>query len=202
MTIERYRKSSSKERIQYLTMRHPLTILFGYFTVFIFGMCIVPMMDNIKAHRDSLWAIIIHILLYTVMLLTVGLVNAFFALFLPLFIAGAIGSYLFYVQHNFPQVTFIEKEGWSYEGAALESSSFCKMGAFMNYMTANIGYHHIHHLNSKIPFYRLPEVYAKMPELQNSRSTSLNPMEIIRCLSLKIWDVEKQKLVSLKEAAV
>lgn len=202
MTTERYRKSSSKERIQYLIMRHPLTILSGYFTVFVFGMCIVPMMDNIKAHRDSLFALILHVLLYAVLLPTVGLANTFFVLFLPLFIAGAIGSYLFYAQHNFPQVTFIEKEGWSYEGAALESSSFCKMGPFMNYMTANIGYHHIHHLNSKIPFYRLPEVYAEMPELQNPRSTSLNPMEILRCLSLKVWDVKKQKLISLKEAAV
>lgn len=200
MTTERYKSSSKKERIEYLAMRHPITILFGYFTVFILGMCIVPMLDNMKAHRDSLYAIILHILLYAVLLLTVGWANTFFLVFLPLFIAGAIGSYLFYAQHNFPLVTFNDKEGWSYEGAALDSSSFCKMGSFMNYMTANIGYHHIHHLNSKIPFYRLPEVYAEMSELRNPRTTSLKPLEILRCLSLKVWDVKKQRLLSLKEA--
>ncbi len=74
------------------------------------------------------------------------------------------------------------------------------MGPFMNYMTGNIGYHHIHHLNAKIPFYRLPEAYAKMPELQTHRTTSLSPQEVLRCLSLKVWDVEQQKLLPLKEA--
>ena len=111
-----------------------------------------------------------------------------------------MGSYLFYVQHNFPQVIFKDKEGWSYEGAALDSSSYCQMGAFMNYITGNIGYHHIHHLNAKIPFYRLPEAYEKLPELQTARVTSLRPKEILRCLSLKVWDTDTQKLISLKEA--
>jgi omega-6 fatty acid desaturase (delta-12 desaturase) len=74
------------------------------------------------------------------------------------------------------------------------------MGAFMNYMTGNIGYHHIHHLNAKIPFYRLPEAYEELPELQRARVTSLRPQEILCCLSLKVWDVEHQKLLPLKEA--
>lgn len=200
MTTERYKNSTKQERTKYLMMRHPVTILFGYFTVFVLGMCIVPMLENMKANRDSLYALIGHALLYTVVILTLGWQVALFVLFLPFFIASALGSYLFYAQHNFPMVIFNEKEGWSYEGAALDSSSYCKMGAFMNYMTGNIGYHHIHHLNAKIPFYRLPEVYEKLPELQTTRVTSLHPKEILRCLSLKVWDVEQQKLLPLNEA--
>lgn len=200
MTKERYENSSKKERTKYLLMRHPVTILFGYFTLFIMGMCIVPMLENIKANRDSLIALIFHAILYAVVILTLGWATAFFLLFVPFFVASAMGSYLFYAQHNFPQVIFKDKEGWSYEGAALDSSSYCQMGAFMNYMTGNIGYHHIHHLNAKIPFYRLPEAYEQLPELQTPRVTSLHPKEILRCLSLKVWDVDQQKLLPLKEA--
>ncbi|WPJ96788.1 fatty acid desaturase [Coraliomargarita algicola] len=200
MTTARYKNSSKQERRKYLMMRHPITILFGYFTVFILGMCIVPMLENIKSNKDSLFALIIHALLYTVVTVALGWQVTLLTLFIPFFIASALGSYLFYAQHNFPMVIFREKEGWSYEGAALDSSSYCKMGPFMNYMTGNIGYHHIHHLNAKIPFYRLPEVYAKLPELQTPRVTSLHPKEVLRCLSLKVWDVEQQRLLPLKEA--
>ncbi len=115
----------------------------------------------------------------------------------PFFISQAIGTYLFYAQHNFPGVTFKDNAGWTYEAAALESSSYMKTGPLMAWFTANIGYHHIHHLNSHIPFYRLPEVLREMPELQHPKTTSLHPLEIIRCLRLKVWDVEKQQMVPL-----
>ncbi len=201
MTKERYQRASKKERAQYLAMRHPLTIIFGYFTIFLVGMCIVPGLSDRKDHKDSLIALILHIVLYTVIISIFGPLTAVFAVFIPYFVACAMGSYLFYAQHNFPSVVFKENDGWTYEGAALESSSYCKMSPIMHYFTGNIGYHHIHHLNSKIPFYRLPEVYAKMPELQNAKTTTLNPIEVLRCLRLKIWDSDQQKLVPLKDIA-
>lgn len=200
MTSERYRNSSRKERFKYLAIRHPLTILFGYFTVFIIGMCIAPALEAPKAHRDSIIAIVLHLTLYTLLIIFYGWAAAFLLLFLPFFLASALGAYLFYVQHNFPDVTYIDKDGWSYEGAALLSSSFCKMSPLMNYFTGNIGYHHIHHLNAKIPFYRLPEVLKAMPELQSPKTTSLNPLEVIRCLQLKVWDVESQCMISIHQA--
>ena len=114
---------------------------------------------------------------------------------IPHSIACAIGLYMFYAQHNFPGVSFSDAAGWTYEKAAMESSSFMRMNRIMAWFTANIGYHHIHHLNSRIPFYRLPEVLKTIPELQTPRTTSLNPMDIIRCLRLKVWDVESQRMV-------
>jgi omega-6 fatty acid desaturase (delta-12 desaturase) len=71
----------------------------------------------------------------------------------------------------------------------------------MAWFTANIGYHHIHHLNARIPFYRLPEVLAAIPELRNPKVTSLNPVEIYRCLRLKVWDAKQQKMVALDGSA-
>jgi len=200
MTSARYRESSKAERAKYLAIRHPLTILFGYFSVFVIGMCVVPAVENPKAHRDSIIALLLHIVFYTLGFIFLGWFATFLLLFLPFTVASALGSYLFYAQHNFPDVTYIDKDGWTYEGAALLSSSFCKMGPLMNYFTGNIGYHHIHHLNSKIPFYRLPEVLSAMPELQSPKTTSLSPMEMIRCLRLKVWDVERQRMIGLSEA--
>ncbi|MFU8847292.1 MAG: fatty acid desaturase family protein [Opitutales bacterium] len=200
MTSERYRKSSKMERAKYLAMRHPVTILFGYFTVFIVGMCVVPAKDDPKAHSDSIFALVLHLVLYAGIIATFTWMAAFLLLFIPFLVASALGSYLFYAQHNFPDVTYMDKDGWTYEGAALISSSFCKMSPVMHYFTANIGYHHIHHLNAKIPFYRLPETLRAMPELQAPKTTSLHPAEIFRCLRLKVWDVERQQMVPLSEA--
>jgi acyl-lipid omega-6 desaturase (Delta-12 desaturase) len=96
-------------------------------------------------------------------------------------------------------VSFNDAAGWTYEKAATQSSSFMKTGRIMGWFTANIGYHHIHHLNARIPFYRLPEVLRDIPELQTAKKTSLKPMEILRCLRLKVWDVESQRMVGLAE---
>ena len=94
-----------------------------------------------------------------------------------------------------------DNAGWTYEGAALESSSFMRMSRIMSWFTANIGYHHIHHLNSRIPFYRLPEVLQGIPELQTPKTTSLNPVKIVRCLRLKVWDVDAQRMVGLRSVS-
>ncbi len=78
----------------------------------------------------------------------------------------------------------------------MESSSFMRTGRIMGWFTANISHHHIHHLNARIPFYRLPEVLRETPGLQNPKTTSLHPADIWRCLRLKVWDVEAQRMVA------
>ena len=123
------------------------------------------------------------------------------AVLIPFLVSSAMGSYLFYAQHNFPGVKFLEKDGWTYEGAALESCSYMKTNAFWRWSSANIGYHHIHHLNARIPFYRLPEVMDKFPELQHPAITTLKPWDIAQCLRLKVWDSELKKMVPLKVKA-
>jgi len=120
-------------------------------------------------------------------------------LVIPFFMTGALGSYLFYVQHNFVGVTFKENKDWSYDYAALASSSYIRMSRVMHWFTGNIGYHHIHHINSRIPFYRLPEAMKKIPEMQDVTATTLKVKDIIACLRLKVWDTEKKKMISIAE---
>jgi acyl-lipid omega-6 desaturase (Delta-12 desaturase) len=198
MTREQYLRAPKADRIKYLFMRHPLTILFGYFFVFQYGMCIYPSVTKPREHYDGFVAILGHLLLAVTFAWFFGWTALLLTLVLPHFLASAIGSYLFYAQHNFPAVSFSDKAGWTYDKAALESSSFMKTGPIIAWFTANIGYHHIHHLNSRIPFYRLPEAFAGIPELQTPRTTSLHPREIIRCLRLKVWDTESQRMVGLR----
>jgi omega-6 fatty acid desaturase (delta-12 desaturase) len=166
-----------------------------------FGMCVNPLRNDPRKHLDCLAALVVHVSVSIALLVFAGWRGLLLFQIIPQFVASAIGSYLFYAQHNFPGVSFTDKNGWTHEKAALESSSFMKTNPVMAWFTANIGYHHIHHLNAKIPFYRLPEVMRKMPVLQAARLTSLHPVEIFRCLRLKVWDVEEQRMVGLRQLA-
>ncbi len=197
ITREKFETLSPAEKRSYLLSRHPITIFFGYFTMFFYGISMRSFLNNPKKHYDSLIAMIIHIALIVTVIYFLGWQTWLFSMFVPFFISGFFGDYLFYAQHNFPDVTFHNNEEWAYEKAALESSSFMDMGPIMNWFTANIGYHHIHHMNSRIPFYRLPEVMAAFPELQHPKRTSLAPKDIIACLKLKVWDSAQGKMVGV-----
>ena len=198
MTKAQFQKSPAAARWKYLFMRHPMTILFGYVFVFLFGMCIGPFLGDPKKQYDGLIALIVHVAIGVALTLNFGWSGLILTQTIPHFVTYAIGTYLFYAQHNFPEVRFADRAGWTYNTAALESSSFMVTGRIMAWFTANIGYHHIHHLNARIPFYRLPQVFRDLPELKTPRVTSLHPAEILRCLRLKVWDVEAQRMISLR----
>ena len=198
MTREQFRQTPAGQRFLYLFMRHPLTILFGYITVFLFGMTVLPFFTAPRKNIDSVPALLLHGAIAIWLTVQFGWLTLVLTLLFPFLIASALGAYLFYAQHNFTGVILKDKEGWTYEGAALESSSYLKTNPLMAWFTGNIGYHHIHHLNHRVPFYRLPELYRDIPELRWARTTSLHPLEILRCLRLKVWCVETQSMVSVR----
>jgi acyl-lipid omega-6 desaturase (Delta-12 desaturase) len=197
--INRYKSLSNKDRFVYLVNRHPLTVILGYFTLFVYWLNLKSFVQSPRKHLDSLLALSLHIAAGTLIWMNFGAVAFFIAWFTPFFLAFGMGSYLFYCQHNFPLAKFRENHDWKYDHAALASTSFMVMNPVMNWFTGNIGYHHVHHLNSRIPFYRLPEVMEKMPELHGVGRTSWNPFEVIRCFRLKLWDPNKGKMVTLSE---
>jgi len=197
-TRRKFENMSNKERREYLMIRHPLTILLGYFSMFMFGMCVSSLISSPRRHLDSLLALLLHATLITLSFVFLGHQSTIAAIFIPFFLSTAIGAYLFYAQHNFPGVIFKSNADWAYETAALKSSSYMVMNPFWRWVTANIGYHHIHHLNSRIPFYRLPEVMDHFPELQKATITSLSFRDIRDCLRLKIWDPELGRMTGIK----
>jgi omega-6 fatty acid desaturase (delta-12 desaturase) len=167
----------------------------GYLTIFMFGMCFLSFVRSPRKFWDSGVSLLVHFALTLVVATTLGPAAATFSYVLPLAIACAIGSYLFYAQHNFPEVSVEPRDQWSYVDAALTSSSYMPMGRWMQWVTGNIGFHHIHHLNPSIPFYRLPETMRAVPELQQPRTTTLAPRDVLACLSRHLWDPEARTLV-------
>lgn len=190
--------TKAEQRI-YLLNRHPLVIIFGYFTLFFYWLNIRSFMQSPKKHIDSLVAIILHLSISVLIIYYLGVATFLISWFLPFFISFAMGSYMFYCQHNFPLVQFLENPDWKYDSAAMYSTSFMSMPRWMHWVTGDIGYHHVHHMNSRIPFYSLRKTMASMPELQSVVKTSWNPIEIWRCFQLKLWDDERKKMIRLSE---
>lgn len=200
VTVEKYWTLSRGERFAYNFIRSPFAIGFGYLFVFIIGMCLNSFISNKGRHWDSLITLVVHAALGWVTWYFLGWENLVFAFFLPYLVTFALGSYLFYAQHNFPGTVFAHKDGWSYVKAALDSSSYMKMNPVLQWFTGNIGFHHIHHLNAHIPFYRLPEVYWAIPELrEKAKLTSLWPWDVVACFRLKAWDPALQRMVTRRE---
>ena len=198
MTTDEYAKATRLERLEYVVVRHPCMMLVGYVTIFLYKMCLQELLTRPRQHLDAGAALLLQAGMITGMAMFAPSALVFTFL-VPVILSGALGTYLFYAQHNFPGARFRDEASWDYVTAALQSSSYLRLHPIMHWFTGNIGYHHVHHLNSRIPFYRLPEAMAGIPELQSPGTTSLHPREIYRCLRLKLWDPHQGRLVSFRE---
>lgn len=196
-TKKKFQSLRAGQQWAYLAIRHPLTIAFGYLVIFMLGMCLNPFLSSPRKHFDSLLALVLHITATVLIIMLMGWQSWLFFIFIPFFVACGIGAYLFYAQHNFPGVSFNTNEDWCYHEAALLSSSYIEMHPVMAWFTGNIGYHHIHHLNARIPFYRLPEVMKAIPALQQPKTTSLRFRDIRACFRLKVWDADSKEMTGI-----
>ena len=201
VTTDMWRQLTRIQKLGYKIYRHPLTVLFAYFTVFGVGMCVQPFLRNPRKNWDSLLSLVVNVAASVALIWFAGFPMFFFAYFLPLFVATATGAYLFYAQHDFPEINVQPRESWEFTRSALESSSFMDLSPLMHWFTGNIGYHHVHHLNPGIPFYRLPEAMAAIPELREPLGkTSLRPRDIRACFAAKLWDPAQGKMVGYPAA--
>lgn len=199
LTVEQYAQANWWQRLGYRIVRNPLIILCGYFTGFVWNMTVLPLLTSPRNNGQCALALVFHACVY-VGLAFLSWKLLLFGWILPLLVAGALGTYLFYAQHNFPGIKRYAAERWDYVLAALQSSSCLKTNPLMHWFTANIGFHHVHHLNHKIPFYRLEEAMTHIPELQSPTTTSLRPKDIVGCLRLKLWDTDNERLVTFRQA--
>ena len=111
-------------------------------------------------------------------------------------VSGSIGIWLFYVQHTFEDSYFEEDKEWQYVLAAVEGSSFYKLPKIMQFLTGNIGYHHIHHLSPRVPNYKLEEAHKNSEPLQKVPTISL--LTSLKSLRFKLWDEENKTFVSFR----
>jgi len=128
---------------------------------------------------------------------TIGL-KAFFMVQLPInILGGSLGIWLFYAQHQFEDTYWREHPEWDVHRAGIEGSSFYDLGGFLHWCTGNIGFHHIHHLASKIPNYNLARAYQAVPELQNV--TRLTIWSSLKCARLHLWEPNSKRLIGFRQ---
>ena len=200
LTVRMWRRATGFQKFIYRMTRGPANMLLGYFTVFLIGMVFRPLIKNPTRNRSALASLAVHFGIIASITAVAGFETAFLTFLGPIMLSCAAGSYLFYAQHNFPEAVIRDRRDWTYTDAALYSSSMMTGGPVMRWFTGDIGFHHVHHLNSSIPFYRLEETMDALPELQNPGRTSLSLTDIWRCFDLDLWDPSSGRMVSIREA--
>ncbi|MGD8603587.1 MAG: fatty acid desaturase [Anaerolineales bacterium] len=197
MTVDEYKASSPAQRLFYRLYRHPIVLLLiGPGLVFFLGHRI-PHKDAKPGQRQSVW--IVNLLLLGILVaatFTIGL-GTYLAIQVPIMmIAGTAGVWLFYVQHQYENAYWARQDDWDPLLAALQGSSYYKLPKALQWITGNIGLHHIHHIQPRVPNYRLQACQDQVSEIKG-----VEPITILsgfKSLGLHLWDEERQELVGFR----
>ena len=201
LTVREFFEGSRWQRAFYRAYRHPL-VLMGLGPAYLFllrhrlpvGLMTAGSIYWVSAMAtNAVIAAILFGLIWTFGFATVALV--FFPVLLT---AASMGVWLFYIQHQFEQAHWDREDDWSFHHAALAGSSYLHLPAVLRWFTGNIGIHHVHHLASRIPFYRLPEVLRAFPAL--SEVNRFTTRQTFKPLLLALWDEDERRLVTFREA--
>ncbi|MFK7879801.1 fatty acid desaturase [Roseobacter sp.] len=200
LTVQEYRARSWFGRLKYRTYRNPLVL-------FVLGPAYLFYLENRVpvGQMGEGWRIWLSSMGTNLgVAVTVALI-VYFGGLMPLLlvfvpttlVAATVGVWLFYVQHQFEETHWDQPEDWALHEAALHGSSHYVMPGILQWFTANIGIHHVHHLYSRIPFYRLKEVLRDHSELAEAKRLSI--AESIACARLHLWDEKERRLLSFRQ---
>lgn len=200
LTVKEYLALSWLGRLRYRLYRHPI-VMFGigpaYLFILQFRLPIGQMRDGWRPWLSTMATNVGIAIVVTAMMYFVGVAD-FLIVHLPIVVlAATIGVWLFYVQHQFDETAWASEEEWDVHDLALQGSSYYELPGALRWLTANIGIHHVHHLCSRIPFYRLHDVMRDYPELASVGK--LTPMESLKCVRLVLWDETGQRLIPFSE---
>lgn len=200
LTVDEYAAASLWRRIAYRIYRNPL-VMFGLGPIAVF---LLEYRFNRKGakrqERINTWLTNAGIAgLYGLLGWAVGW-QAFLLVQGPIFfVSGLLGIWLFYVQHQFEDSYFENEEEWSYVQAAVEGSSYYKLPKPLQWITGNIGFHHVHHLSPKVPNYHLEKAHLATPPLQ--KATTITIRTSLKALRFRLWDERGKSFVGYKAAA-
>jgi omega-6 fatty acid desaturase (delta-12 desaturase) len=200
MTVAEYKADTRWGRFMYRLYRSPFTI-FVVGPVYIFGiqqrLPVGMMKAGIKYWISTMGTTAMMLVTYAVLIYMIGFWQFFAVFAITSFTAAAAGMWLFYVQHQFEETHWDQPEEWDMHDAALYGSSYYALPKPLQWISGNIGIHHVHHLYSRIPFYRLPEVLRDYPVLGEIKR--LGFWESLKCANLHLWDEGQRRLVRFKE---
>jgi acyl-lipid omega-6 desaturase (Delta-12 desaturase) len=200
LTVREYQARSWRGRLKYRLYRHPL-VMFVVGPAYLFflqhRLPVGLMRDGWQPWASTMATNLAIALIVAALTWFIG-IKAFLLVHLPtMLLAATTGVWLFYVQHQFEQTAWERDERWNLHQAALYGSSHYDLPVLLRWFTANIGIHHVHHLCSRIPFYRLPRVLHDHPELREVGHITL--LQSFRCVRLVLWDEARRRLVSFRE---
>jgi acyl-lipid omega-6 desaturase (Delta-12 desaturase) len=197
MTVQEYLEASRWKRFSYRLARNPL-VLFGLAPLFLF--LVLQRFPSARANareRESVWWMNLAILLVAAGLSWIfGLIPYLVIQLTAMMVAGGVGVWMFYVQHQFEDVYWERGENWDFTAAALQGSSFYKLPRILQWFSGNIGFHHIHHLSPRIPNYNLQRCHEADPLFQSVKPITLTSS--LKSFNLRLWDEKLKKLVSFR----
>ena len=199
LTVAEYYERRRPGRLGYRILRSP-AVMFGIGPVYamIVGPRIVARNARPRMRNSVIWTDVALAVVGGSLIWLIG-IGDFLLVWAPAaLLAGAVGIWLFYVQHQFEDAYWQRSDGWSYADAALRGSSFLKLSKPLRFVTGNIGYHHIHHLSVRIPSYNLPRAHEENPVFQSVPTLSL--WDGLRAVRLKLWDEQRGRLVTFAQA--
>jgi omega-6 fatty acid desaturase (delta-12 desaturase) len=200
LTVREYLALSRWRRLGYRLYRHPI-IMFGLGPAYLFLLqhrLPVGMMRGGWQPWLSTMATNAAIALVVVAMMWLVGVGPFLLVHVPItLLAASIGVWLFYVQHQFESTFWAEDRAWCLHEAALHGSSHYDLPGILRWFTANIGVHHVHHLCSRVPFYRLRQVLRDHPQIAAVGRLTL--VQSLGCVRLVLWDESRQRLISFRE---
>ncbi len=199
LTVGEYVALSRGRRLGYRLMRNPLVLLgFGPLWALIIEPRLVPGWARKRFGGKIIATDVALVALLGGLCALAGWRAVLLIQLLPALLAGAVGIWLFYVQHQFEDVYWERKEQWSYAASALQGSSHLRLPRLLQWFTGNIGLHHVHHLNARIPNYNLQRAHDNNPIFHGCRELSF--WQAVLALRLKLYDERSGRLVSFAQA--
>jgi acyl-lipid omega-6 desaturase (Delta-12 desaturase) len=194
LTVKEYLALSKWERLKYRLYRNPLVMLgVGPHFIFLFLQRFTGKHSG-RRERNNVYVTNLGLLaMYGSLWWVMGLKSLLLVLAPIIIIAGALGVWLFYVQHQYDDTYWRNRGEWDYATSALLGSSYYKLPRVLQWFSGNIGFHHIHHLSPKIPNYKLQRCHEENPLFQESRVLGI--WASLKTASMKLWDEERQRMV-------
>lgn len=198
MTVNEYLQASFWQKLSYRLYRNP-------FVMFVLGPLYLLLVSNRKNHKgakrkeriNTHVTTLAAVIIYALVIMLIGWQAFLIIQGTILFVAASLGIWLFYVQHQFEDAYFENKDEWDYVKAAIDGSSYYQLSKPLQWLTGNIGFHHVHHLSPRVPNYYLETVHETNPSLQ--RVTTITLRTSLKALRFRLYDENQKTFVSFRE---